>query len=169
MIRMSRADCRVIQTIWVIALVIAGCCGSGPTHKCDFTPPDQSGIDAGSDGPMLCGTAVCEVPQVCCYKKAPPLALCIDAVNFEPFGCEKMDLPCLGPADCPEGTACCFNRDDFSVACKPQILCLGDGRPTFVACTTSMDCPITNPSCNNVGMSMTGDPFNICGTLDMPP
>src|SRR5262245_12503822 len=39
MIRMSRTGCRVVWAICGIVLGVAGCCGGGPNHKCDFTPP----------------------------------------------------------------------------------------------------------------------------------
>jgi len=105
------------------------------------------------------------MPQVCCLKKAPPLAICIDLVDFEPFGCEKQDLPCFTPSDCPAGLTCCFGRNDFTVTCRPTLLCPGDGVDTFIACGTSEDCPISQPSCNNIGTGPTGQPFNICGSL----
>src|SRR5678816_301557 len=95
MIRMSRTDCRVFQTICGIVLFLAGCCRGSTTHKCDFTPPDVPGIDAANDGPLPCGQDICEGGEVCCLKKAPPLAICIPPTEFVKQGCEKMDLPCF--------------------------------------------------------------------------
>jgi hypothetical protein len=145
-------------------LWMAACCGSGTTHKCDFTPTDKPGIDASTDGPMLCGTQVCENGQVCCYTKAPPLANCIDPINFEAQHCEKMDLPCFSPMECPLGTNCClmFTADgNGTVTCRPQLLCPGDGVNTYIACSTEADCPINSPSCNYLTTVMDKK-FNIC-------
>src|SRR5688572_15462231 len=72
MIRMSRTWCATLRTSCLIfAVFVAGCCGSGPTHKCDFTPPNLNMNDGGADGPIPCGTMICELPQVCCLKKVP--------------------------------------------------------------------------------------------------
>ena len=166
MIRMSRAVRRVLWTIcWGIALTISACCGGGPTHKCDFTPPNQSGNDGGSDGPILCGSQVCEIPQVCCLKKSPAIALCVDLDKFESLGCEKMDLPCFAPADCPQGVGltCCLQKATFEVTCRAQLLCPGDGVDTYVACTGDEDCPAFQPTCTNVGTAPDGKPFSVCG------
>jgi hypothetical protein len=115
---------------------------------------------------MLCGTAVCENGQVCCYKKSPPLAICISPIDFEKLACEKLDLPCLTPADCPGGLNCCliFTNDgtgNGTVACRQSLMCPGDGNPTFVACATSGDCPINRPSCTFLTTTPKGD-FSIC-------
>jgi hypothetical protein len=113
---------------------------------------------------MLCGTQVCENGQVCCYTKAPPLANCIDPVNFESAGCETMPLPCFSPKECPEGLNCClqFGQDgNGTVSCRPQLLCPGDGVSTYIACSTYVDCPINAPSCNYLTTVMMKD-FNIC-------
>jgi hypothetical protein len=152
----------------MVVLAVAGCCGGGTTHKCDFTPPNESGIDAGSDGPMLCGTQLCENGQVCCLTKAPPLANCIDPAKFQELHCEKMDLPCFRPPDCPMGLTCCLGLEDLTVSCRPQILCPGDGVKTVIACETIQDCPFNAPSCNL--LTTVPDPktgmdadFNVCG------
>ena len=82
MIRMSRGAQFV--RLWVAAAVMfsmVGCCGGGPSHKCDFSPAPTM-HDGGSDAPVPCGTDVCQPPQVCCLKKSPLLALCIDIENF---------------------------------------------------------------------------------------
>ncbi|HEY7370961.1 MAG TPA: hypothetical protein VIF57_02200 [Polyangia bacterium] len=123
------------------------------------------------DGPMLCGTAVCDMGQVCCYKKAPPLAICINPADFVTFMCEKMDLPCFQPTDCPEGTACCLNIMDFNnltVSCKPQLLCPGDGVATLLACGSEMDCPTHAPACQVLGSAM-GKDFKVCEPTSSPP
>jgi hypothetical protein len=113
---------------------------------------------------MLCGTQVCENGQVCCYKKAPPLAFCIDPVNFESNGCEKMDIPCFTPKECPIGTNCCVTAasdNSLSVGCRQQTMCPGDGVMTYIACGSDMDCPATSPSCNLLTQVM-GKDFSIC-------
>lgn len=165
MIRMSRTDCRVFQTICGLVLVVAGCCGGGPSHKCDFTPPDVPGIDAGSDGPIPCGTEICEGAQVCCLKKSPPVAFCIPPTDFVKQGCEKLALPCMLPKDCPRGLSCCFTISDpatfaGSVTCAPNLLCPGDGVKTYIACGMDIDCPATRPTC--VMVSPEPQPFSIC-------
>jgi hypothetical protein len=147
----------------MVALTLAGCCGGGTTHKCDFTPPNQPN-DGGSDGPMLCGTQLCENGQVCCLTKAPPLANCIDPGKFQELGCEKMDLPCFKPLDCPTGLTCCLGLEDLTVTCRPQILCPGDGVKTLIACETIQDCPFNAPSCNFLTTVMDMD-FNVCGPV----
>jgi hypothetical protein len=148
-----------------IVLAVAGCCRStGPTHKCDFTPPNVPEVDAGPDGPMPCGTAICDPGKVCCYKKSPALALCIDPENFVPLGCEMMDLPCFSPKDCPDGLSCCVNfsgeTGGGTVTCRPQLICLGEG--AYVACEGPEDCPFTQPACTFLTNAPNGDPFNIC-------
>jgi hypothetical protein len=165
MIRMSQAaeaNCHVVwTTCLIVVLWLAGCCGNGPTHKCDFTPPNVPGNDGGTDGPMLCGTAVCEDGKVCCYKKAPPLALCIAPTSFEELKCEKMDLPCFTPDECPEGMTCCLGLKDLTVTCRPQLLCTGDGVDTLRACGSELDCPFTAPTCSVVGQA-DGKDFKVC-------
>jgi hypothetical protein len=111
---------------------------------------------------MLCGTAVCEGNKVCCYKKAPPLALCIDPANFVDLGCEKLALPCFTPQECPEGMTCCLGLQTLTVTCQPQILCTGDGVNTLRACGSEADCPFTAPSCSVIGQA-EGKDFKVCG------
>jgi hypothetical protein len=111
---------------------------------------------------MLCGTQLCEDGKVCCLTKAPPLANCIDPAKFVSLGCEKMDLPCFKPKDCPEGLTCCLGIEALTVSCRPQLLCPGDGVSTLVACETLDDCPFNAPSCNFLQKVMDMD-FSICG------
>ena len=155
--------------VWVIAgvaaLVAVGCCRSGgPTHKCDFTPIEQ-GMDGGTDGPMLCGTAVCEITEVCCYKKVPAGAYCIPPSKFQELGCEKLDLPCARPSDCPGGAAvsCCVDimaDGSGAVTCRPTGACLLGGG--FLACESDSECPSAHPACTRIADQPNGDPFNIC-------
>jgi len=149
-----------------LALGIAGCCnnGGGDNHKCDFTPSGQTSMDAGHDGPVMCGTEVCETTQVCCVTKAPLAASCIDPSRFVSLGCEKMDLPCMMPGDCPMGMACCVvltpDLQSGTVSCQPQLQCL-TGATSFVACSLSTDCPTSRPNCATISMTDKGD-FKIC-------
>jgi hypothetical protein len=115
---------------------------------------------------MLCGTAVCEGSTVCCYKKAPPLAVCISPLDYVKLGCEKMDLPCITSSECPGGLNCClvFSTDGSgsgTVTCRQQLMCPGDGAPTFIACGTNLDCPATRPNCTFLTSTPKGD-FSIC-------
>jgi hypothetical protein len=168
MIRMSQTDCRVFQAICGLVLVLAaGCCGNSPSHKCDFTPPDIPGNDAGTDGPLACGNEICEGGKVCCLKKAPPVAFCINPLDFVNQGCEKQDLPCFKSTDCPGGLSCCLvfsgTGDNIggTVTCRQSLLCPGDGVMTLIACETSDECPATRPACTFLTSTPKGD-FNVC-------
>lgn len=150
-------------------MVIAGCCnGGGPNHKCDFTPPNQPQNDASPDGPVLCGTAVCDMGDVCCYKKAPPLALCIHPQDFSAQGCEKMQLPCFTPAECPDGTTCCLGLTDLTVSCRAMIQCPGDGVNTLIACMDPTDCTFASPDCSSIGTAPDGRDFKVCKPAATP-
>jgi len=141
---------------------MAGCCRGGTAHSCDFTPPVESGGDAGTDGPLLCGSEVCEDGKVCCVTKAPLNATCIEPARFEALHCEKIDLPCFQPSDCPRGIACCVSvTADGSgiVSCRPQSLC-GAGM-TYVACASDGDCPSVRPTCTPVSSTPQGE-FKVC-------
>lgn len=161
---MGRTSRRAVWAIGVIALAIAGCCVGGTNHRCDFTPPNDGATDGGQDGPVLCGTEVCDLSHVCCLTKVPPNASCIDPAKFESLGCEKMALPCFKPADCPDGMACCvvFNQEFTSgtVNCQPQLQCLA-GELSFVACGEDVDCPASRPTCVPLQSTPQGD-FKIC-------
>jgi len=156
-----------LRTVFGVLLFVAGCCrGTGPAHKCDFTPPDLPGADGGADGPIACGQEICVEPKVCCALKSPPAAFCVSVENFVTLGCEEIEIPCFKPSDCPDSRlTCCVNLVDGSgsVSCRPQIACLGENM--YVACSTDDDCPFTNPTCTNFGTAPNGDPFNICGVL----
>jgi len=148
-----------------LALAIASCCRGNSSHSCDLTPPTPDGGDAAADGgPVLCGTEVCDMGTVCCLKKSPPLAGCIDPAIFESFGCEKMPLPCLVPADCPAGMACCLMLDQTrmsgTVSCQPLLPCLG-GDSSLVACVSDADCPGVRPTCTAISSTSQGD-FKVC-------
>ena len=147
-----------------LALGMAGCCGGDPNHKCDFTPPGNMSQDAGSDGPVMCGTQVCDMGQVCCVTKAPLAASCIDPSKFQSLGCEKMDLPCLKPTDCPTGLACCVvlsqDLSGGTVSCLSQVQCVA-GTTSFVACDSDTDCPSVRPTCSLFSMTAQGD-FKVC-------
>jgi hypothetical protein len=151
MIKMSRIV--GVRAVVLAAMgVVAGCCGSGPTHRCDFTPPTQPARDAGPDGALPCGTQVCASNQVCCIKKVPLVALCIDPSQFVANMCEKLDLPCTVPADCPTGLVCCVQLSPLpGVTCLPPQLCPGDGTNTFLACEDASQCPGLGTSCTEVG------------------
>jgi hypothetical protein len=98
-------------------------------------------MDGGVDGQLACGTKYCELPQVCCVKKVPLSASCVDMSQFVPLGCEKLDLPCLGPTDCPNGLTCCLSFSQLTVSCRPLQLCPNDMTDTFLVCKGDSDCP----------------------------
>lgn len=154
-----------------VLVFVAGCCrGTGPAHKCDFTPPNVPGADAGADGPLPCGTEICADDKVCCAMKSPAVTLCVSPENFMTLGCEELEIPCFKPSDCPDPRlTCCVSLSNGSgtVSCRPQLACLGEG--SYVACETDADCPFTNPTCTNFGTAPNGDPFNICGVPTFTP
>jgi len=145
----------------MFGLIVVGCCGAGSTHKCDFAPPDELGFDGGTDGPVPCGTEICEGGKVCCATKAPALLQCIDPAKFRELHCETMPLPCLKTSDCPGGLSCCVVlTDDGSgtVSCLPPLQCLATGA---VVCADSAECPDARPVCRLLTTTPEGD-FNIC-------
>ena len=165
MIRMSRGAELARLLVAGVIVVLGGCCGSGggSSHKCDFKPaPTDS--DGGSDAPVACGTEVCQPPQVCCLKKSPLLALCIDVQNFEKNGCEKPEaFDCLVPADCPGGFTCCFKFDPakpIPPKCLPPMYCPNDGTNLFT-CAGPPDCPPETPACTLLGAG-EGVELRIC-------
>jgi hypothetical protein len=148
--------------VFVALAAVSGCCGGGPSHKCDFTPPANPVNDAGVDGALPCGTQICDSTQVCCVKKVPLVALCIEPQDFVPNGCEKLDLPCLVPADCPAGLTCCVRFAPPGVTCVPGQLCPADGSNTFLACNDSSQCPKLGSSCQVIGTGEDGTELKIC-------
>lgn len=162
MIRMSRRQ-QLVRFLSAAAVIFsAGCCGGSgsSSHKCDFTPAPRS-HDGGSDAPVACGVDVCQPPQVCCLKKAPPVAYCIDIEDFVDQGCEKADLPCLVPTDCPAGLVCCVDRAKYVVSCRPSMLCPPTDT-TQLACASDGDCPPAVPSCQILGQAPDGTTLRIC-------
>jgi hypothetical protein len=152
---------------WMVAAAVvfaAGCCGSGSTHKCDFTPPDE-GKDAGRDAPLACGTQMCGSNQVCCITKTPPFANCIDPKDFNADGCEMFQLeqpPCLVPQDCDGGAVCCFQTNLFSFSCQKPEGCSGDGTDTRRTCATDRDCPRTTRGTCQLYTQAGGVALNLC-------
>jgi len=148
-----------------IAAAMVGCCGGAPNHKCSFTPP-LANSDGGADAALPCGTAVCEASQVCCVKKVPLSAMCINPDEFVSLGCEKPpDIGCTGPSDCPAGTTCCLDLSDVSlwvIACRPPPLCPEDGQSTRLSCESAADCPQTSPVCSVLASAGETD-IKICG------
>jgi hypothetical protein len=173
MIRMSRGARFVRSLVVGTVIFLAGCCGGGPSHKCDFTPAPSS-PDGGPDASMPCGTDVCHPPQVCCLMKSPLSALCIDFQNFEKEGCEKPDqIPCLVPADCPGGLSCCLDTRLAGcitpecpppISCRPAPLCpyTGANGPTFMTCSGNDNCTAEAPNCSFLGSSVDGTVLNVC-------
>jgi hypothetical protein len=141
MIRMSRTQSFLILAIgW---LGMAGCCGGGTggAHKCDFSPPG-SHQDGGTDAGLRC-PATCDPTQVCCVTKVPAGVGCVDPKDFIAKNCEKPELSCIVPADCPGGTVCCLSllTGLEGIACLPPQVCPGDGVSTYRVCAMNSDCP----------------------------
>jgi len=138
----------------VVALA-AGCCGTGSSHRCDFSPAPthDSGVDAG----LNCGNLNCMAPQVCCLTKIAPFTSCVDPADFVSDGCEmfKLDAPvCDSPQACPDGI-CCFQKNLMVASCQNEAACPGDGLDTYRICLTDQDCAtFGSRSC----AGRTGDP-----------
>ena len=112
------------------------------------------------------GPTVCQPPQVCCLKRSPLVALCVDFENFEKDGCEKPDdFFCLVPSDCPLGLSCCLdlhNVQQATVTCRPANYCPNDGM-TMLTCSGSQDCPPAVPICTVLGAAPDGTQLATCG------
>jgi hypothetical protein len=151
-----------------LSAALAGCCGSGPTHKCDFTPPNTPHDAGAGDGGVPCGQeAPCSATQVCCVTRVPLNATCIDQdpVKFMQLGCESVALSCLGPSQCPSGWVCCFaNTPQLqTLACGPSQLCTTSDNMHFLVCTTDADCPgQASGSCQLLTQISDGTNLSIC-------
>jgi len=160
---------RLLPLVGAAALLtLAGCCGSGSTHKCDFTPA-TSGTDAGaSDGGIPCPSMPCVLPQVCCVTKAPANIACVDVKDFMNDHCEMLNTnsppPCSGPGDCLNGNVCCYQSTANLISCQKDMVCPGDGSDNYVVCSMDSDCPATTSgSCMIYGTNpATGLPFGYC-------
>ncbi|MFL5304945.1 MAG: hypothetical protein ACJ8F1_07010 [Polyangia bacterium] len=156
-----------LRRAWLVAAALvfaAGCCGSGSTHKCDFSPPDEA-KDGGRDAPLACGTEMCATNQVCCITKTPPFANCIDPKDFVADNCEMFQPqqpPCLVPQDCDAGAVCCFQTNLFSFSCQKPEGCSGDGTDTLRTCAVDRDCPKTIPGTCRLYSQTGGFSLNIC-------
>jgi hypothetical protein len=147
---------------------IAGCCGGAHSHKCDFSPLD-SPKDGGKDGPMMCGTLICQPPTVCCAQKIAPYFSCVPLEDFATDNCElppSMAPACLGSTDCDGGAVCCLQTQAAPpvppLSCQPPGICQGPN--TYVTCTTDLDCPNQVPgSCTFVaGGADAGYTLSVC-------
>jgi hypothetical protein len=166
MIGMSQAKLTALLISIGAWAALAGCCGGGPSHKCDFTPPTVQMDAGGSDAAMPCGTEVCQAPQVCCLKKIAPFASCIDPADYVADACEMIQMnppPCTRPTDCDGGTVCCLENATETISCQPPPLCPGDATHSFLICASDMDCPNQQAgSCRNVDTGTTGVSLNVC-------
>jgi hypothetical protein len=162
--RASRAVCLTLMA--GIALAIGGCCRGSSTHSCEFAEPNPDAGDGGSDaGPAVCGTEVCDMGTVCCVTKSPPLAQCIDPARFDSLGCEKANLPCVLPGDCPSGMSCCLvvspDISSATVSCQQELQCLA-GAMSFVTCGSDADCPHARPTCTALPTTTGQSTYSIC-------
>lgn len=143
MIRMSRNGRYGAWVMVAAMLAVAGCCGGGSTHKCDFSPPPT---DAGSssDGSQNCGNMNCDPNQVCCVTKTPPFVSCVAPSDFVSLGCMSPpppNPPCLSPHDCDAGAVCCLYVHLQSLSCQLPAACAGDGTDSYRTCQGDIDCP----------------------------
>jgi hypothetical protein len=101
---------------------------------------------------------------VCCLTRTPPAANCVDPANFDSLGCEKTDLVCQVPVDCPAGMACCLtlnaDRTVGMLSCQPFVPCLG-GNASYVECLSNADCSLARPMCTLISSSSVGD-YRVC-------
>ena len=80
--------------------------------------------------------------------------------DFIAKNCEKPDLPCSIPADCPNGLVCCLSA--IGLKCLPALVCPGDRINTWRACVVDSDCPPpTIGSCQPAEV-VNGTAVNIC-------
>ncbi len=165
MIQMSRNGRWRAGLLTIALLGIAGCCGGGSTHKCDFTPPD---IDSGSHSdasPMACGNLTCAANQVCCVTKTPPFVSCIAPKDFISDGCEMFSSnspSCMSPREC-DGGVCCAQVHLMTATCQTATACPGDGTETYLICNSDQDCPSgARGSCQLLGAQAGGLPYGIC-------
>lgn len=169
---MSRRS-RLLPWVGAAALLtLAGCCGSGSTHKCDFTPPTTEQDASPPDGGVKCPDQPCKLPQACCVTKAPVNISCVNLQDFPANNCLKLNTnppACLGPMDCLNGNVCCFQPSLTLFGCQPIDACPGDGNSTWIICTQDADCPATAPVCMQYGSNPeTGAPVGYCWPAGSP-
>ena len=165
MIRMSHLRLAALLLGIALSAAVTGCCGGASSHKCDFTSLDSQ-KDAGSDGPIMCGTAgVCAAPTVCCAQRIAPYFSCVPLADFGPDQCEKpppITPMCTMPTDCDAGSVCCAEVTAQTVACQPVAVCQAGNN--YIICTTDRDCPIQAPgSCSPFpGTGDAGYGISVC-------
>ena len=117
MIRMSHLRLAALLLGLSLAVTVAGCCGGAHSHKCDFTSLDSQ-KDAGSDGPMMCGTL--DLPAAHGLLRSRRLRRTSAASRWQtsPWtNCEKpppVTPSCTVPSDCDAGAVCCLQYATFS-------------------------------------------------------
>jgi hypothetical protein len=152
-----------------LSATLAGCCGNGPTHKCDFTPAPGS-QDAGSpDGPQPCGQEPpCSDQQACCVTIAPLVARCVDPADFVRMACQKPEqTSCSKPADCPGGFICCLTVSaqtaTGTVSCGAPQTCSSTDGMHLVICSSDSDCPSrASGACQPIGGAGAGTTVSVC-------
>ncbi|HOX42876.1 MAG TPA: hypothetical protein PK668_04715 [Myxococcota bacterium] len=86
---------------------------------------------------VVCDGLTCAPGEVCCLGNDMAHSLqCVDPVVAD--NC-LVTLSCTGPADCPQGQACCESSVgglDRSVACRPAMECSATG----ILCGEDLDC-----------------------------
>jgi hypothetical protein len=166
MIRVSLSRLAALLLALAVLGALSGCCGGAHSHKCDFTPLDSQ-KDAGSDGPITCGTAGdCQAPMVCCAQKIAPYFSCVPLEDFGADQCEKpppSTPSCAMSTDCDGGAVCCLEGAALSVACQPTNVC--QGANNYIICTTDRDCPTHAPgACSPYGGADAGVGISVCPT-----
>jgi len=149
-------------------LALAGCCGGGSTHRCDFSPPtNPPDASANSDAGIPCPDQPCTGGTACCLTKAPLAARCVPITEYMADNCEMINRnppPCWSTSDCTTpDTVCCYQVALTLISCQPSAVCSGDGTDTYLVCGSDLDCPPTAASCSLVTTNPdTGAPLGFC-------
>lgn len=154
-----RATVAIALLIGAVIGDLAGCCGTDPSHQCNFTPaPNHKDAGTRPDALPPCGSMVCSDTQICCVTTMPPNATCIDLdlMKFQQLGCAlPPSLPCMRNDDCPGGTVCClFDTIIQKLSCTPPTFCSA-ALMGYRVCETDMDCPGSGV-CMSVGTGAGG-------------
>lgn len=99
------------------------------------TTSDSGSTEGGSVGPVHCGMATCQPPQVCCVDIMMRSESCTD-----PNACMGVPVTCSDTASCPMGDVCCGSLVNMMpmVACTPGSCPMGE----VELCQMSSECPM---------------------------
>ncbi len=113
---------------------------------------DSGSTEGGSVGPVHCGMATCQPPQVCCVDIQMRNASCT-----APNACMGVPLTCSDSASCPMGDICCGSIQTMSVACTPGDHCpMGEVQ----LCQMSSECPMGDRCASFGGIGVCRPPMD---------